>query len=98
MNTGDLLEDSDEEHSFKILITAREIMLLFFALADEEKIYHPGGQKIFLALLMCISKTFIVRQYSPPVVFFDEVPLQLKTGYHRGVLRTLPYIYDEAFL
>ena len=43
--TVDHLEESDVEHSFEILSTAKKIMLLFFALADEENIYHLGGQK-----------------------------------------------------
>ena len=33
-----------------------------------------AAQKNFLVILMCISKTFMIRPYSPPEVFFDEVP------------------------
>ena len=41
LNTDDLLEDSDVEHSFEVVSTAKIIILLLFALADEENIYNP---------------------------------------------------------
>ena len=71
LNTGDLLEDSDLEHS-DIISTAKKIMLMLFALADKENSYYPDGKKkkLFFVLSICISKV-----YSPPVVLFDEVPL-----------------------
>ena len=76
LNMGGLLEDSNVEHSFEILSTAKKKkMLPFFALADEETIYHRDGQNNFFFLLsICISKSLIKRPSSPPVVLFDEVP------------------------
>ena len=73
LNTSDLLEDSDVEHSFEILSTAKKILLLFFALTDEENIYHQRDQKKYFFVLS-ISKAFIIRPYSSPVVLFDGVP------------------------
>ena len=54
----------------KFYILPDIIMLLFSALAYEEKNYQPGGRK---KISMCISKTFIIRPYSLSVVLFDEV-------------------------
>ena len=59
LNTGDLLEDSDVEHSFEISFAAKKVVRLFSTLADEENIYHQSGQmKYFFVLSMCISKAF----------------------------------------
>ena len=76
LNTGGLLEDSDVDHSFEILSTIKKKMLVLFALADEENIYHRDGQKkkVFYVLSMCISKAFTKRPYSSAVVLFDEGP------------------------
>ena len=57
----------------KFYLRLKKIILLFFELADEEKIYHLDGPKKFFVLLLRICKTFIMRPYSPPVIFFDEV-------------------------
>ena len=76
LNTGYLLEDSNVEHSFEILSTAKKNNASVFRASGWRKKLSPGRPKKILVFVvsMRISKAFIIRQYSHPEVLFDEVP------------------------